>query len=267
MWDELKPLGVYALLALILACIVIYFVCDHALARFRRNPDPARIDAMQRYNAKMGIALEFFMAGIVWLSCVFVWPPDRVFFFLIFALACVGAVLLRALFGSHRGPLAPERVPANGGGRLTYFAAKSLVHDPDKDNDESGNLATFKVFIAPTMLCGARTSDNVNDSTGVLTRAFWNAYPVRDSGFYDAFDVTSPDFCRMVDDNFQIAWRDVAGIGYHAVTKASKAVDDKNSGSIIIRLKAGGSRELVLLGKRDAQALRGALQGMTDGAG
>jgi hypothetical protein len=250
----LEFFGISALLFVAACCAIVYFTNDRALARFRRNPDPARIETIGKDARQMvWCAFSFF-------GCFLVIGAATDYFWTFYALAFILALLLRAMFGASRRPLPPENIPPMGGGRLPYFMAGYRGDGP-------GNAVGFrspdvdKVFMASKMLACAQVVNRMRKD-GTLVPTFWNALPWKDAMFYDAFDVTSPDFLRLAPRNYQIDLRDVVHI---------KAIPDPDvanvgmkdvSGLIVLWHKSGKRNELVILGKRDVKALAEQLRRM-----
>jgi hypothetical protein len=248
--------GVSVLLFAAACCAIVYFTNDRALLRFRRNPDPARFEAIRKDARQMvWAAFSFFgcflLAGVITGLVV----PLYIFAFIL-------ALLLWALFGASRKPLPPESIPSGGGGRLPYFMASYRGEGPG-NNVNSKDPDVDKVFMAPAMLACAQVVNRMRKD-GTLIPTFWNALPWKDAMFYDAFDVTAPDFLRLAPRNYQIDLHDVVHI---------KAIPDPDiasvgfkdvSGLIVLWHKSGKRNELVILGERDVKALADQLRGMVD---
>jgi len=245
----------YAASALLFAaacCVFIYFPNDRAIWRFRNNPDPARIETIRKFGRQM------VAAALVFFGCFLAVGAIVGDIGTLFALAFVLAMLLRAMFGASRTPLSPESLPPNGGGRLPWFAAASS-DDGSADLACSSDSSLYKVFIAPATLSGAQVVNQLRKD-GTFKPTYWNALPWRDALFYDAIDVASPGFCRLWSHNFQIAWRDVANVEFDPEMGRKSVGFNDTSGSVIIRLKSGEARKLVVRGRCDAQALCGQLK-------
>lgn len=259
-----SPIVTVVLVLVALFSMFITLVCEHGLGGFRVNPDPARVEAARSYIKWEKFASFLLFASVIPLGSIFgVWMSEGEGDW--FAIALGGFLALAAtpyilvplyrMLGPNRRPLPRESLPPHGAARLPSFAA---APPPD---DEPGDFETFKIFVTPTMLCGARVTNKVGEDTGDFVANFRSAIYL-DAGFYDAFDVTSSGFAQMNGDNFQIAWRDVAGIDCDPVSKRKRIIDAPNSGSITLTLKSGTTRELIVLGKRDVAALRDQLQGV-----
>lgn len=252
------------LIVITLVSVPLYFFCDRALQRFRGNPDPRLAAAMRRYDMLMRWARIAFVLSPATIGFMIDWDraavatDDIVFTLLGFFGAIALQYPLHLLFGARSTPLPLESLPPDAGARLTFFAARSRC---------AGTILRYdyKVFIAPAMLCGAEVEDDVDDETGKFVRDFKKGFLFREAAFYDAVDVTSPMFCELNRLNFQIAWRDVASIECDPRPKWL-GFTRFPSGRIIVRLKSGAARELILLGKRDARPLRDALQRVADRA-
>ena len=254
----LEFFGVSALLFVAACCAIVYFTNDRALARFRRNPDPTRIGTISKDARQMvWCAFSFFGCFLV-IGTI----TDHIWAF--YALAFVLVVLLRAIFGASRKPIPPESLPPLGGGRLPYFMAAYSDEGPS-DLAQTSDPRFYKVFIAPAMLACAQVVNRVRKD-GTLIPPFWNGLPWKDAMFYDALDVTLPGFCQIGARNFQIALRDITSVECDPVLKITHVGSKTVSGSVTLRLKSGGEKELVLLGTRDAKALRDQLQSMVNSA-
>ena len=263
-WAAISPVAIVVLVLVAFFSVFITLVCEHGLGGFRVNPDPTRIGAARGYIKWEKFASFLLFASVIALVSIFgVWisegEDDWFAIALSVLLALAATPYLRAplywMLGPNRLPLPRESLPPHGAARLPSFAA---ALPPD---DEPGDFETFKLFIAPTMLCGARVTNKVGEDSGDLLANFRSAIYL-DAAFYDAFDVTLPAFGKLNADNFQIAWRDVAGIDCDPVSKRKRIIDAPNSGSITLKLKSGATRELIVLGKRDVAALRDKLQGI-----
>ncbi len=129
---------------------------------------------------------------------------------------------------------------------------------------------TYKVFIAPSMLAGAKVLGLVAaDPDGATDETMQNSeswIATKAAARYDGIDVTSEAFLALNAANFQIAWRDIARIAFNPRPKWGMG-NVPHSGRIVLHLRAGGSRELILLGTQDGEALRATLERTARAAG
>lgn len=119
---------------------------------------------------------------------------------------------------------------------------------------------TYKVFVSDAMLCGAKVRGLVSNpaslSPQMANQAFW--VQTRSAQIYEHIAVTSEDFVKVNSANFQIRWREIASIEYRAGRKWGMG-NVPHSGRLVIRLRSGKSRELILLGEQNGEALKARL--------
>jgi len=120
---------------------------------------------------------------------------------------------------------------------------------------------TFKVFVTPHALCGARFS---RLTSGMWTLpmqltdvAFWTQSA--QARAYDRLDPESEAFLLMDDANFQINWKEVSSLEYIPGRKWT-AGSIPHVGRLVIQLRSGESREFLPLGKPDGEDLKGKLE-------
>jgi len=120
---------------------------------------------------------------------------------------------------------------------------------------------TYKVFVDKGVLCGAKVGGAVSNprqpTPQMLDQAYWVA--TRSALLYDHVDVNSAAFLKMNASNFQLRGDEIARIEYRPGRKWGMG-NVPHSGRLLVRLKSGGSRELILLGEQDGDALRAGLQ-------
>jgi tetratricopeptide (TPR) repeat protein len=152
--------------------------------------------------------------------------------------------------GDAAGAQPPTLAGPAGGGRatVTWFAAMeyyALILN-----------RTYKVFVTDRMLCGAYVrglvSRPIGDPAQMFEQAFW--VQTRSAQVYDNIDVTSPQFLAQSSANFQIEWSEIAAIEYRPGQKWGMG-NLPHSGRIVLALKSGKSRELILLGYQEGEAL------------
>jgi tetratricopeptide (TPR) repeat protein len=116
---------------------------------------------------------------------------------------------------------------------------------------------TYKVFVTEHTLCGARVRGLVSNpmivSPQMFRPDFWTQ--TRSAQIYDCLDVTSDTFLRVNSANFQIKWHQIAEIEYRAGMKWGMG-NVPHSGRLILHLRSGKLRELVLLGEQNGNALK-----------
>lgn len=126
----------------------------------------------------------------------------------------------------------------------------------------------YTVFITDRMLCGAKAqfgaSNIVLNSRGVARSIKFDPkgyVSTRTPALYSDFDVTSPAFLTADSANFQVALCEVSSIEL----KSSEAVKTdagfglgglRQSGELVISLKSGTARQLILLGDQDGATLK-----------
>jgi hypothetical protein len=263
------------LLGVSLAGAAILYMTDVISLRFARDPRPDRVILVSFLNALSLVAVLMFYGGMIAAGVVVIVPPiDRALqsagypsllraaialvFFAGFLVAGIARRRLRRLAqrSEHisgndgtteiRGIVS---VPANSGTSLLWFSAMqyyALILN-----------RTYKVFIADSMLCGAKVLGLVASpaapSSDMSDAAYWAA--TLSATLYDRLDVTSRTFLRLNISNFQIKWADIVQIDYKPGKKWGMG-NVPHSGRIVVRLKSGRSRELILLGEQNGEALK-----------
>ncbi|HEY1632432.1 MAG TPA: hypothetical protein VGF56_14040 [Rhizomicrobium sp.] len=261
MWTTISLIVIAVLAGAALYGIGSSIYSAHVLARFRRDPSCMSIDEVCRHIDKEGVSFFFLAASCGLIGVILALPAfshryGLEFIGFVGVICAVAGFFLKVpldwIFGPSRRRAPLESLPPNGGGRLPYFAA---AFPPGKDKD-ADTFDTYKIFIAPTMLCAAEVEDNVEvDGTLIKPKV---SIPDTEAMFYDAFDVTSPDFHRLNSRNFQYAWRDVASLSCDP--GFTPVVDALNSGKLALHMKSGKKHEFIVLGRRDMAALQAQLQ-------
>jgi hypothetical protein len=146
-------------------------------------------------------------------------------------------------------PPDPSGLPINAGETLPWFAAMeyyALILN-----------RTYRVFIADGMLCGASVRGLVasppSASPDMDDQTYWT--DTLAATLYDRVDVTSADFLKLGLMNFQILAEDIARIDYDPSSKWGMG-NVPHSGKLKVRLKSRRTRELILLGEQDGDALK-----------
>jgi hypothetical protein len=120
---------------------------------------------------------------------------------------------------------------------------------------------TYKVFVADRMLCGANVRGLVasppSASSEMIGADYWAGTLA--ATLYETMDVTEPRFLRMGWANFQIPYRAIARVEVNTRPKWGMG-NVPYSGRIILWLRSGRTRELILLGEQDAAAIKGMLE-------
>ena len=119
---------------------------------------------------------------------------------------------------------------------------------------------TFKVFVTDQMLCGAKVRGVVANpafvSPQMLSPGYWTQTLAAQN--YESLDVASEIFLRMNSANFQIRWGQISEIEYRAGKKWGMG-NVPHSGRLILYMRTGKLRELILLGDQNGNALRARL--------
>ncbi len=126
---------------------------------------------------------------------------------------------------------------------------------------------TYKVFVDKGVLCGAKVGGAVSNprrpTPQMLDQAYWVA--TRSALLYDHVDVTSAAFLKMNASNFQLRGDEIARIEYRPGRKWGMG-NVPHSGRLLVHLKSGCRRELILLGEQDGDALQARLQLVVTGS-
>ena len=167
------------------------------------------------------------------------------------AAATLGAV--RYVWGSRRG--AEQEIAASLAAATPaswHFVAMEYCY---------GVLnRTYLVFVTERMICGAKVRGPLAQPMLVTER--W-----QDPNFYPApravkrlagVNLEKPEFLNLAGANFQMARSEVVGVDFTDAPKWGMGTVPY-SGRLILRLRGGGQRELILLGRQDAAALKARL--------
>jgi len=257
-------------LSVALAAATLALYCYDAIsARFRANPDPRRALKVRALGILSILANVMFyatvtalvVAGVVWASSFVVAGAggssiSRPFIAgaVVAGFSVAGFLRTRirhfanSLESSSKAPGGPLNISSNAGSRRPYFIAMqyyALVLN-----------RTYKVFEADTMLSGAVVNGLVASPLGASDEAlepeYWARTPAE--SLYFELDVSSPAFLKLNLANFQIPWRDIARFDFTSAKKWGMG-NVPHSGRLFVRLKSGRSRELILLGSQDGEAL------------
>lgn len=116
---------------------------------------------------------------------------------------------------------------------------------------------TYKVFVTKDMLCGAKVRGLVSNPALVsLSMRDPRSWAQTNSAkIYDRIEVTAPMFSEINPANFQIHWGDIANVDFRAGKKWGMG-NVPHSGRLIIHLRSGRRRELILLGEQDGSAIK-----------
>ncbi|HXI99880.1 MAG TPA: hypothetical protein VNH44_01580 [Micropepsaceae bacterium] len=117
----------------------------------------------------------------------------------------------------------------------------------------------YKVFITDEMLSGAKARITAFSDARALVADPINYVERATPTVYSTIDVTKETFRTINKTNFQIPWRDIASIEYSTARKTGLGFLPQ-AGSITFRMRSGVSRELVLLGSQDGEALKRRLE-------
>ena|ERR1700761_917842 len=116
---------------------------------------------------------------------------------------------------------------------------------------------TYKVFLMDRMLVGAAVRGLVANppiaTSQMLEQEFW--VQTRTAEQYEHIDPTSEKLLQMHSANFQIPWKDIAKTEYRADRKWGMG-NVPHAGRLILHLRDGSRRELILLGKQNGKALK-----------
>ena len=120
---------------------------------------------------------------------------------------------------------------------------------------------TFKVFISDHMLCGAKVRGLVASprmTTPVMSEQdFWVSS--RLGQFYDQLDPESKEFLEIESSNFQIDYQEIVTIDYVSGKKWGMG-RVPHSGRILLNLRNGRVRELILLGRQNGYDLKQSIE-------
>ena len=167
------------------------------------------------------------------------------------------------LSGSHKNKLASAHDVSAGEGVATddrpWFAAMeyyALILN-----------RTYKVFMTDQMLVGVAVRGLVSNppvaTSSMSSQEFWVRTGAADR--YERIDLTSADLLRMHSANFRVRWSDIAQIEYRAGRKWGMG-HVPHSGRLVLQLRAGRQRELILLGNQNGDALKKRLEHLIQAA-
>ncbi|MGA7713517.1 MAG: hypothetical protein WCA81_16575 [Rhizomicrobium sp.] len=250
-------------------CFVLVFI-DYKTARFAADPSPDRVVLVKALGAVsllavLGIYGSFIAATVIIIGNFLLVPPILAIFSprALFAVGIITSFWVAARARRWLGTL---------GHRIANRReSESQTAQPALDKDMGAALPwfaamqyyalilnrTYKVFIADTMLCGAKVLGLVAsppaDSAVSHQQDYWVS--TLSATLYEHLNVTSAIFLRLSFSNFQIRWHDISRIDFNPKRKWGMG-NVPHSGRIILRLRSGRSRELILLGDQDGEALK-----------
>ena len=116
---------------------------------------------------------------------------------------------------------------------------------------------TYLVFVTPTMICGARVRGVMSAPMGITARHYNPYFYARPSAVakYAHKNIQSADFLKLSRANFQIARRDLERCEFTQQPKWGMGTLPY-SGRLILHLRDGSARELILLGRQDGPNLQ-----------
>ena len=111
---------------------------------------------------------------------------------------------------------------------------------------------TFEVFVTDTKICAARVGGLIASPTFVDEKYKEPRFYVRPRlrARYDGVDPDSSEFLAIDSANFQISRAEIGDIELHKTKWGMGAVP--YSGRIVMSLRDGGKKELVLVGTQDS---------------
>lgn len=116
---------------------------------------------------------------------------------------------------------------------------------------------TYKIFAMDQMLVGATVRGLVISppvtTSSMSNQEFWAR--TQAAKRYERVDLTSAKFLRMHSANFQIRWNDIAATEFRAGRKWGMG-NVPHSGRLVLHLRSGRKRELILLGRQNGNALK-----------
>ncbi|MBR1124943.1 hypothetical protein JQ628_25705 [Bradyrhizobium lablabi] len=116
---------------------------------------------------------------------------------------------------------------------------------------------TYKVFVTDQMLVGATVRGLVISppvvSSSMLNQEFW--VRTQTAKRYERIDPTSAKLLQMHSANFQVHWNDIAQTEYRAGKKWGMG-NVPHSGRLVLQLRDGRQRELILLGRQNGNTLK-----------
>jgi hypothetical protein len=116
---------------------------------------------------------------------------------------------------------------------------------------------TYKVFLTDQMLVGVAVRGVVISPPVVpsptLNQEFW--VRTQTAKRYERIDLTSAKLLQMHSANFQVHWNDIAQTEYRADPKWGMG-NVPHSGRLVLQLRDGRKRELILLGSQNGNTLK-----------
>jgi hypothetical protein len=116
---------------------------------------------------------------------------------------------------------------------------------------------TYKVFVTDQMLVGVVVRGIVISPPVVASSMSNQEFWVRTQAAkrYGGIDLTSAKLHQIHSTNFQVHWNDIAQTEYRAGRKWGMG-NVPHSGRLILRLRDGRQRELILLGRQNGNTLK-----------
>jgi hypothetical protein len=116
---------------------------------------------------------------------------------------------------------------------------------------------TYKVFLTDQMLVGATVRGVVISppvvNSSMLNQEFW--VQTKTARRYERIDLTSAKLLQMHSANFQVHWNEIAQTEYRAGQKWGMG-NVPHSGRLVLQLRDGRERELILLGRQNGNTLK-----------
>jgi hypothetical protein len=116
---------------------------------------------------------------------------------------------------------------------------------------------TYKVFVTDQMLVGVKVRSLVISppvaTSSMLNQEFWVTTQTAKS--YERIDLTSAKLLQMHSANFQVHWNDIAQTEYRVGQKWGMG-KVPHSGRLVLQLRDGRQRELILLGRQNGNTLK-----------
>jgi hypothetical protein len=116
---------------------------------------------------------------------------------------------------------------------------------------------TYKVFVTDQMLVGATVRGLVISppvvTSSMLNQEFW--VRTQTAKRYERIDLASVKLLQMHSANFQVHWNDIAQTEYRAGRKWGMG-KLPHSGRLVLQLRDGRKRELILLGRQNGNTLK-----------
>jgi hypothetical protein len=116
---------------------------------------------------------------------------------------------------------------------------------------------TYKVFVTDQMLVGVTVRGLVISppvvASSMLNQEFW--VRTQTAKRYGRIEFTSAKLLQMHSANFQVHWNDIAQTEYRAGRKWGMG-NVPHSGRLVLQLRDGRQRELILLGRQNGNTLK-----------